>query len=744
MNKDSSLYFGQLFKRFRLKSEFETLSQLADVMAVQGFSYEDSIYSRWEHGNRIPKNRNVLIALIKLFVERDGMRSLHEANLFLESAGHGYLTEHEAQLLPEKIAKVSPFLVPRNIPNFIGRNEYILSIRKSLLKGGAVLIYGVAGCGKTALSINLAHALHSFFPDGVLWFRLDISSPINILKSILESYGKDASLMQDLGSCSSYVRSFLSSKRVLIIFDNANADSRLDVLLPNSKNNSVVITSQSEKINGLDADEHINLHSFTEDETLTLFKKILGNNYTNKHKPDLLKIASSIGYLPLAINLIAQQLNKPYVNLIHIVEEIRNQNFQLSQFIYENKNLYIAIKLSYDKLPKKLQQILTSVSIFEGKDFPLDLVSSINQIHLNKMRPILAELANRSLIEYSSTSRYRLHPVIKLFLYDQIVPDKYYQRAIIFYINFFKTNKGQDNYFLSIQPEIFNATSIFERSIDKLKYKNSLFYLWREINNLLWFNGYWTDFLQLNYKVYQAASGSKRSLLKLHACIDLACVHYWLGKLEESEKYAKEALIIAKLLKNSSFIAQAQDRLGKIYQLKNNIDESIKNLKSALNYLNKTVDFEKIGNVLRHIAEGYLILENFNKAEKYLNFASTQYLKINDPSIRLMYQALINSHLGITMFKQKKYKEAEKLFISSLSFEEKAGGRAGTKIGSKLGLGLLYEKRRGVKKAQRYYIDAKKEIGLLGIRKEVEKLNVCMSILKKDLNASSLYNSKLT
>lgn len=51
MSKESNLDFGRLFKRFRLKSEFETLSQLGDVMATQGFSYEDSIYSRlgtWE------------------------------------------------------------------------------------------------------------------------------------------------------------------------------------------------------------------------------------------------------------------------------------------------------------------------------------------------------------------------------------------------------------------------------------------------------------------------------------------------------------------------------------------------------------------------------------------------------------------------------------------------------------------------------------------------------------------------
>lgn len=696
----------------------------------------------WEHGNRIPKDRNVLITLIKLFIEKGGIYSLNEANLFLEYAGHGYLTERETHSLPDKIKKISPFLAPRNIPNFIGRNEYVLSIKESLMKGEVVLIYGIAGSGKTALAINVAHELHSYFPDGVLWFRLDTSSPMSILKLILESYGEDASLMQDLETCSAYVRSFLSTKKVLVIFDNASPNSRFDILLPNSKNNSVIITSQTEKINSLDSDKRINLHPFTENEGLTLFNKILGNNYVNKHRQDLLRIASLVGYLPLAVNLIAEQLNNPYINPTNILEEINNQNFQLSQLTYENKNLYIAIKLSYDKLPKKLQELLISLGIFEGKDFSLDPVSFVNKIDLNKVRQILSELTNRSLIQYSSNLRYRLHPVIKLFLHNKTIPDRYYQRAVVFYTTFFQKNKNKENYFMSIEPEIFNATSILKKYIRKLKHKNSLFYLWREINNLLWFNGHWTDFLELNLGVYRATSKSRRYLLNLHACIDLACVYYWLGELEDSEKHTQEALSIAKLIKNNNFIAQAQDRLGKIYQLKNNLDDSIKNLKAALNYFQKTDDFEKIGNALRHIGEGYMMLKEFKKAEKYLKLAISQYLKINNPSIRLMYQALINSHLGIAIYKQKKYREAEELFISSLGFEEKAGGRAGTKIGSKLGLGLLYEKRKEFRKAQKYFIESKKEIKLLGIKKGVEKLNVCMSILKDDMNASTLYNSE--
>ena len=87
--------FAELFKRYRLKAEFASLSSLADAFAEKGYFYDLSIISRWQKGEKIPSKRIVLVTLIGLFIERGSIVSIAQANEFLESAGHGYLTTKE-------------------------------------------------------------------------------------------------------------------------------------------------------------------------------------------------------------------------------------------------------------------------------------------------------------------------------------------------------------------------------------------------------------------------------------------------------------------------------------------------------------------------------------------------------------------------------------------------------------------------------------------------------------------------
>jgi len=87
--------FGELFMKYRLRAEFVSLSAFADALAEKGYFYEMSIFCHWQKGRRIPTKRTILITLVSVFIERGAMLTLQEANEFLESAGHGYLTVRE-------------------------------------------------------------------------------------------------------------------------------------------------------------------------------------------------------------------------------------------------------------------------------------------------------------------------------------------------------------------------------------------------------------------------------------------------------------------------------------------------------------------------------------------------------------------------------------------------------------------------------------------------------------------------
>jgi len=113
MTQESST-FGELFKKYRLKSEFSTLAQFGNALAQEGFIYEDSIYSHWQKNIRVPKDRKLLLTLVKIFIERGGMSSIKDINGFIASAGQGYLTREELTIIEEKTHFHEATITPQN------------------------------------------------------------------------------------------------------------------------------------------------------------------------------------------------------------------------------------------------------------------------------------------------------------------------------------------------------------------------------------------------------------------------------------------------------------------------------------------------------------------------------------------------------------------------------------------------------------------------------------------------------
>ena len=87
--------FAELFRKYRLRAEFGSLSEIADAFAEKGYFYDLSIFCLWQKGKRVPHKRQVLLILVEVFIENGAISSLEKANEFLESAGHGYLTKDE-------------------------------------------------------------------------------------------------------------------------------------------------------------------------------------------------------------------------------------------------------------------------------------------------------------------------------------------------------------------------------------------------------------------------------------------------------------------------------------------------------------------------------------------------------------------------------------------------------------------------------------------------------------------------
>lgn len=117
--QDKILTFSELFKKSRLKSGFATLAEFGKKLADEGLIFEDSLFSRWQNGSRIPKDRETLLKILKVFINNSGINSLREVNSFLETAGQGPLTQLELHELTKSSKSFTKLLSPRKIIKFL-------------------------------------------------------------------------------------------------------------------------------------------------------------------------------------------------------------------------------------------------------------------------------------------------------------------------------------------------------------------------------------------------------------------------------------------------------------------------------------------------------------------------------------------------------------------------------------------------------------------------------------------------
>ncbi|MBI4009375.1 hypothetical protein HY357_04015 [Candidatus Roizmanbacteria bacterium] len=99
-----NIAFASLFRKYRLRSEFQTLSAFGEALYENGIIFDDSLFSHWQKGDRVPDRRTIL-ALIRIFHKKKAIAELEEANSFMESAGHGYLTNSERKILFDETIK---------------------------------------------------------------------------------------------------------------------------------------------------------------------------------------------------------------------------------------------------------------------------------------------------------------------------------------------------------------------------------------------------------------------------------------------------------------------------------------------------------------------------------------------------------------------------------------------------------------------------------------------------------------
>ncbi|WP_308119452.1 BTAD domain-containing putative transcriptional regulator [Streptomyces sp. JJ38] len=179
-----------------------------------------------------------------------------------------------------------------------------------------VVVQGLAGVGKSALVLRLAHTVSDRFPDGQVYVDLGGSglrgrplSAADAQRQVLTSLGVDGGRVpRDLVGSTALYRSLLYDRRMLVVLDDALSADQIRPLIPRGPA-GVVVTSR-QRFAGLAARD--GAHTVTlgplDEDAATLLLTTLTDGRLVGRVTTARRLAALCGGLPLALRVLAERL----------------------------------------------------------------------------------------------------------------------------------------------------------------------------------------------------------------------------------------------------------------------------------------------------------------------------------------------------------------------------------------------------------------------------------------------------
>ncbi|MCA9997479.1 MAG: hypothetical protein KDE56_17090 [Anaerolineales bacterium] len=356
-----------------------------------------------------------------------------ETNQLLTLAGKPSLSQLQQQhqseadmellsfCVPASAPILAPFQVVPDLPTFVGRELLLATLQEWVLASdhpSPLVLEGMAGVGKTALAARLAYLLRPHLPDGVLWLRPDLTSPMTSLELLGVAYGENMTGYADLGSRSQVMRGLLAHKRALLVLDNVVTEADILPLLPPSGSCAVLLTTRRRNLTSADMAAHFYVPDFSAEteSTLALFRQFLGSEWVAEEQDALLELAAWAGHLPLALDIIASRLAyEPGWTAAEFWARLCRAQNSLATLAFAERNLASVLATSYAALLPYQQQFFSGLASFAGHEFSVRMAADTAAVSYEEADAVLRELFCLSFVRRGQHELYRLPPVLQAF-----------------------------------------------------------------------------------------------------------------------------------------------------------------------------------------------------------------------------------------------------------------------------------------------------------------------------------------
>ncbi|MEL7072269.1 MAG: NB-ARC domain-containing protein [Cyanobacteria bacterium J06581_3] len=329
--------------------------------------------------------------------------------------------------------------IPRQIQplpdHFVERPKQQNAVKHELLnrtakKGTLVVsaIYGLGGIGKSVLASKLAHDddVQSRFSDGTLWATLGQSPDIlPLLSDWIQELGDYDFKPTAIESASNHLRTLLYDKCVLLVVDDVWNPLHLEPFRVGGAGCCVLVTTRQAQIP--DARRY-DLDVMEPEQALALMTQKLGV-LSDASIEQALAFAKRVGYLPLALELAASQVEEG-VSWQELLEDLQDEVARLEGLdIYGKEeipddakrkkySLLACFNLSLKQLSaEQLQQFAWLGIVPEDVSLTQQMAETLWQVTSRQAGSILRTFRNKALLlqgteQANERASYRMHDLM--------------------------------------------------------------------------------------------------------------------------------------------------------------------------------------------------------------------------------------------------------------------------------------------------------------------------------------------
>ena len=330
-----------------------------------------------------------------------------------------------------------PLQMPPLPEHFVERPEYQQAVRNCLLStdpkvfGTLVVsaIYGLGGIGKSVLAAKLAHeeAIQARFSDGILWATLGQSPDLlPLLSGWIQALGDTDYKPTAIESASVHLRTLLYDKQALLIVDDVWHPEHLAPFRVGGNACCVLVTTREARI----PEAHrYDLDVMNPEQAMALMTQKLSEPLQEDETQQALAFANRVGYLPLALELAATQIEEG-VSWAELFEDFQSEVVRLETLdIYSQDDipndakrrkysLLACFNLSLKQLStEQLRQFAWLGIVPEDVNLTQEMATTLWQVTPRQAGAILRSFSAKALLlpgakQAGNQRAYRLHDLM--------------------------------------------------------------------------------------------------------------------------------------------------------------------------------------------------------------------------------------------------------------------------------------------------------------------------------------------